>query len=142
MDRQSRLCRIAFAGRLQAFGNPGGHPLVGQNVDIGNAWLETEAARGSVSYVDFDVVKTRRVMVAVKDADNKILPYGASVFDVNDNFVTVVGDKGSVFIPDAGASKLFNVQVSGRKLCSFVLTLPEEAQKNDLYETASSLCSK
>lgn len=113
-----------------------------KNVDIDNAWLETEAARGSVSYVDFDVVKTRRVMVAVKDADNKILPYGASVFDVNDNFVTVVGDKGSVFIPDAGASKLFNVQVSGRKLCSFVLTLPEEAQKNDLYETASSLCSK
>lgn len=111
-----------------------------KNVDIGNAWQETEAARGSVNYVDFDVVRTRRVLVDVKDAQGKPLPHGASVFDAKGNFVTVVGDQGSVFIPDAGTPGKLDVQASGNTICSFTLSLPEKADLSGLYETASAVC--
>lgn len=113
---------------------------LGKNVDIGNAWQDAEAARGSVNYVSFDVVRTRRVLVAVMNARNEVLPHGASVFDDADHFVTVVGDKGSVFIPDAHASHSFEVQQSGSALCSFTLSLPEKAEVDGLYETASAVC--
>lgn len=110
-----------------------------KNVDIGNAWQETAAARGSVSYVDFDVVRTRRVLLTVKDGQGNNLPHGASVFDALGAFVTVVGSKGSVFIPDATHQQL-DVQTSGQTLCSFTLSLPEQADTRGLYETASAVC--
>lgn len=111
-----------------------------KNVDINNAWQDTEAARGSVSYVNFEVVRTRRVLVSVVDSKNQPLPHGASVFDAKDNFVTVVGESGSVFVPDAETDLKYEVQSSGQKLCTFTLELPEEAQSSGLYETADAIC--
>jgi len=113
---------------------------LGKNVDISNAWQGAEAARGSVNYVNFDVVRTRRVLVAVMDAQNQPLPHGASVFDEAGHFVTVVGDKSNVFIPDGTVSATFEVQQSGSTLCSFSLELPEKADVSGLYETASAVC--
>ncbi|WBF46153.1 fimbria/pilus outer membrane usher protein [Serratia rubidaea] len=111
-----------------------------KNVDIGNAWQETEVARGAVSRVDFDVVRTRRVLADVKDAQGRPLPHGASVFDAAGNFVTVVGDRGSVFIPDAGQPGRLDVQASGVTICSFTLALPEKAVQSGLYEEAGAVC--
>lgn len=113
---------------------------LGKNVDIGNAWYETEAARGSVSYVDFDVVRTRRVMVSVQDGAGKALPRGASVFDGEGQFVTVVGDKGGVFIPDVSTHSQYKVQSSGKTLCGFDLSMPEQAATEGLFETAAAVC--
>ncbi|MBC3252463.1 fimbria/pilus outer membrane usher protein [Serratia fonticola] len=111
-----------------------------KNVDIDNAWQEAEAARGSVSYMDFSVVRTRRVLVDIKDAQGKPLPHGASIFDAADNFVTVVGEQGRVFIPDASATGQLEVQTSGSTLCTFTLSLPEKGDKSALYETANAVC--
>ncbi|RMT64866.1 hypothetical protein ALP29_201195 [Pseudomonas syringae pv. avii] len=111
-----------------------------KNVDIANAYQETEAARGSVNYVNFDVVRTRRVLVDVKDGQGKPLPRGTSVFNETGDFVTVVGEKGSVFIADAGNGSTLEVQSSGKTLCTFFLALPEATDGNELYETASAQC--
>ncbi|WP_277761041.1 fimbria/pilus outer membrane usher protein [Pseudomonas sp. A34-9] len=111
-----------------------------KNVDIANAYQETEAARGSVNYVNFDVVRTRRVLVDVKDDQGKPLPRGASVFNETGGFVTVVGEKGIVFISDAGNGGTLEVQSSGNTLCTFFLSLPYTANGNELYETASAQC--
>ncbi|EJL85160.1 fimbria/pilus outer membrane usher protein [Pantoea sp. GM01] len=113
---------------------------LGKNIDIANALQETESARGAVSYVNFDVVRTRRVLVDVKDALGKPLLQGSSVFDAIGNFITVVGSKGAVFIPDASNVGKLDVQSSGKTLCSFRLQLPEKADTSGLYETASAVC--
>ncbi|WP_231566295.1 MULTISPECIES: fimbria/pilus outer membrane usher protein [unclassified Serratia (in: enterobacteria)] len=113
---------------------------LGKNVDIDNALQETEAARGSVSYFNFDVVRTRRVLVEAQDTQGRPLPYGASVFDSAGNFVTVVGEKGSLFIPDAANDMTLEVQNSGKTICRLKLTLPEKSQQNELYETATVKC--
>lgn len=112
-----------------------------KNVDIANAWQETEAARGSVSYVSFDVVRTRRVLVTLKDATGKPVQHGSSVFDTAGNFITVAGDQGAVFIPDARPDMRYDVQSSGITQCRFTPKLPEKAASNELYETAVATCS-
>lgn len=111
-----------------------------KNVDIGNAWQETESARGSVSYINFDVIRTRRVLVDVKDTQGKPLPQSASVFDDAGNFITVVGSQGSIFIPDSSNSDKYEVQASGNTICSFTLSLPQIADMSGLYEKASAVC--
>ena len=111
-----------------------------KNVDIANAWQETEAARGSVSHVAFDVVRTRRVLVEVRDASGNPLPHGAGIFADNGDMVTVVGDKGSVFVPDAAPGMKLTAQSSGQELCAFTLALPDDAQADELYETAAAQC--
>lgn len=112
-----------------------------KDVDIDNAWLETEAARGSVSYVNFDVVRTRRFLISVRDANGKTLPRGASVFDGRGNFVTVVGEQGGVFIPDVGTQNQFKIQISGKTVCEFGFSLPEQTETKGLYETSEAVCS-
>lgn len=52
-----------------------------KNVDIGNSGQETEAAHSSISYIHFDVVHIRHVLVDVKDTQGTPLPQGASIFD-------------------------------------------------------------
>jgi outer membrane usher protein FimD/PapC len=114
-----------------------------KNIDIDNAWQETEAARGSVNYVNFEVVRTRRVLVDVKNSAGSDLPHGAGVFNSTGNFITLVGNTGKVFIPDAGnLDGNLDVQVSGKTICSFALSLPETAanDNNGMYETASAVC--
>lgn len=111
-----------------------------KNVDIANAEQEVESARGSVSYVQFEVIRTRRVLVELKDARGNPLQHGASVFDSAGNFVTVVGEDGAVFIADADITGALDVQNSGVTLCSFSISLPERAPDNVLYESATALC--
>ncbi|WP_421666918.1 fimbria/pilus outer membrane usher protein [Pseudomonas chlororaphis] len=111
-----------------------------KNVDIANAWQEAEAARGSVSYIDFDVVRTRRVLITALDKQGQPLPGSASVFDADGNFVTVVSSNGSVFVPDANPGMALHVQASGKDLCAMTLDLPEKPDNSGLYETAKAVC--
>lgn len=111
-----------------------------KNIDLANAWQEIEAARGSVSYVEFDVVRTRRVLANVQDKQGRPLPRSASVFGADGSFITVVSNNGSVFISDASPGMTLEVQLSGKKLCSLRLDLPEKVENQDLYEIASGVC--
>ncbi|HFN1103754.1 TPA: fimbria/pilus outer membrane usher protein [Klebsiella variicola subsp. variicola] len=111
-----------------------------KNVDIGNALQESEVARGAIGRVGFDVIRTRRVLVGTVMADGKRLPHGASVFSASDELVTVVGDDGTVFVPDATPGMRLEVQSSGKTVCTMQLDLPEMADTTDLYENATATC--
>jgi outer membrane usher protein FimD/PapC len=112
-----------------------------KNVDIANAWQQTETARGAVTQVEFTVVRTRRILATIRNAYGNTIPHGASVFNASGAFITMSGENGSVFVPDAVAHEKYDVQVSGKTLCSFSLKLPEKAVQGALYETADSVCS-
>lgn len=111
-----------------------------KNVDIGNAFQESEVARGAIGRVGFDVIRTRRVLVGTVMADGERLPHGASVFGASDELVTVVGDDGTVFVPDAVPGMRLEVQSSGKTLCTMQLDLPETADTSGLYENATATC--
>ncbi|CCG88531.1 fimbria/pilus outer membrane usher protein [Erwinia piriflorinigrans] len=112
-----------------------------KNVDIANAWQQTEAARGAVTEVEFAVVRTRRILATIRNATGDTIPHGASVFNASGTFITMSGENGTVFVPDAAVHDKYDVQVSGKTLCSFSLKLPEKAVQDVLYETADSVCS-
>ncbi|NIG21014.1 fimbria/pilus outer membrane usher protein [Pantoea sp. Al-1710] len=111
-----------------------------KNVDIANGWAETEAARGAVSHLNFEVIRNRRVLATLTDANGKPMTYSTAVFNQEGQFVTVVDEKGRAFITDADNAGKMDVQSSGKTLCSFRLDLPEQAAANELFETANAIC--
>lgn len=111
-----------------------------KNIDINNALQEAEMARGAIGRVNFEVLRTRRVLVEVVMADGKRPPQGASVFNATGGLVTVVGDEGTVFVPDAAPGMMMEVQSSGKTVCTMKLDLPETADTTGLYENATATC--
>lgn len=112
-----------------------------KNVDVANGLQETNGARGSVSYVNFDAAKTRRVLVALRDSQNKPLPAGAGVFDANGQMITMTGSDGSAFVPSAEPGMKLTVESPSALSCSFTLDLPSEATTNELHETGNAVCA-
>lgn len=90
--------------------------------------------------MNFDVVRTRRVLISLRDAQGKFLPHGAALFDNAGSFVTVVGNDGAAFLPDSTPGMQLDAQDAGRPLCSLTLTLPEQPDYTGLYETAAAIC--
>ena len=113
-----------------------------KNVDIGNAWQETEMAQGAIGRVDFEVIRTRRVLVDAGMKNGQPPPHGASVFDDAGQLVTVVGEGGRVFVPDAAPGMTLEVQQSGKTVCTMTLDLPEKPDTSGFYEHATATCSQ
>lgn len=111
-----------------------------RSTDVANAWQETEAARGAISFVRFDVVRSRRVLMNVLDAQSKPLPPGTGVFDENDQFISVTAADGSIFIPDVKENMTLTADIPGQSSCVLTPKLPENPPQNQLYETINMTC--
>lgn len=111
-----------------------------RSTDVANAWQETEAARGAISFVRFDVVRSRRVLINVLDTQGKPLPPGIGVFDDNDQFISVTAADGSIFIPDVKENMTLTADILGQDSCVLTPKLPEKAPQNVLYETINMTC--
>lgn len=113
-----------------------------RNVDLINGRYSLDPARGSVSAVDFTVVKVRRALVTAAYADGTPVPKGAAVLDANGVFVTLVGSGGQIFLPDmlAGATP-FSVAPSEEASCTLEFDIADTPDLNALYERASATCA-
>jgi outer membrane usher protein FimD/PapC len=111
-----------------------------RNVDIDNGLKTTQAGHGAVTYMDFGVVKVRRLLLTASLADGTPLPKGSSIVDQADNFVTAAGDNGTVFVPDGSAlARLTAILPEGRR-CILNYQLPDEDTPS-YYETMPATCT-
>jgi outer membrane usher protein FimD/PapC len=111
-----------------------------RNVDIKNGFKTIEAGRGSVSDVQFDIVKTRRVLVTATDDRGRLLEKGSSVIGPDNTFMTTVVDGGQLFLANAPSSEGLKVFLPDGKQCELNMTLPEKADENAYYENATASC--
>ncbi|MNC43734.1 Fimbrial Usher protein [compost metagenome] len=95
--------------------------------------------RGSVSLVEFGVVKVRRLLLTAVDQHGSPLPKGASVTGQDDAFVTTVIDDGKIFLEDTSQTVLM-VNLPGGKQCALEFELAEEADIESYFEHASAVC--
>ncbi|WP_266168865.1 fimbrial biogenesis usher protein [Dyella subtropica] len=107
-----------------------------RNVDIKNGFKTIEAGRGSVIDVQFDIVKTRRVLVTAIDDQGHPLAKGSSVMGPDNTFVTTVVDDGQLFLANAMNSEGLKVFLPDGKQCALNVTLPEKADEHAYYENA------
>lgn len=113
-----------------------------KHVDVVNALSEISVARGSVRKVDFQIVSARRVLIHVRDAAGQPIAARMGVYDAKNNFITVTGDAGTVFVPDAQLGMVLSVEQSDGQRCHFSLSdLPDQPnEESGLYETMETVC--
>lgn len=111
-----------------------------KNIDVGNGVIESRAARGSVSRYDFGVIRTRRALLSVREQNGAPLPSGAAVFNTQGEFVTVIGNKGELFLSQAEPNMQLDVERSDNSYCRVSVTLPERAEADTLYEESEAVC--
>lgn len=111
-----------------------------RNVDIKNGFKTIEAGRGSVSDVQFDIVKTRRVLVTAQDDQGRPLPKGSAVMGPENSFVTTVVDGGQLFLANIEGNEHLKISMPDGNQCELNVALPEEADANAYYESATASC--
>ena len=91
-------------------------------------------------HIDFDVIKVRRVLMAITDTKGVALPKGASVVDGNGQFLTSVVDQGKVFLVQGQLNEGIKINLPNESQCSLDYSLPEKADLDVYFENVNAVC--
>lgn len=112
-----------------------------QSMTLANGTKYIAAGHASVSEVNFKVLKSRRVMLLVKQTDGTLLGKGLSVVDGKNNYVATTVDGGHVFINDADPlSEIYVLDSDNNRLCKIDYALATTFDENTFYEEANGVC--
>lgn len=112
-----------------------------RNVDIQNGFKAVTAGRGSVNKLDFPVVKSRRALLQISDANGKPIDKGAAVLDGKGKFITTVVDDGKVFITNGQLTDTLSISLGEGKSCAVHFKLQDEPDLNVYFENAKATCT-
>ncbi|MGE1154551.1 fimbrial biogenesis usher protein [Pseudomonas kitaguniensis] len=112
-----------------------------RNIDIRNGFKAVSAGRGSFNKLNFPVIKSRRALLQINDADGKAILKGSAVLDSKGIFVTTVVDDGKVFIANEHLSDALSIKQGGGNSCNVHFKLPAEPDLNVYFETAKATCT-
>lgn len=110
-----------------------------RNVDIVNGYKELKVGRGSVSRVDFGVVRSRRVLLSVTYPDGRPLDKGLAVW-AGKQYLTTAVDNGQVFVPHVEPDRPLTVELTDNTGCVLDFSLPEEAPTEAYFESIDAVC--
>jgi outer membrane usher protein FimD/PapC len=110
-----------------------------RNADLNNGIEFLDAGRGSVSFVDFGIVKARRVLLRVTTPDGKPLPASLPVLDRKNRYVTTSVGDGIVFLNNASASEL-QVKLDDTSRCRLKYELPTKSDLSRPFDAVNAVC--
>ncbi len=111
-----------------------------KRVDLKNGTQVLTAGRGSVSTVDFEVVKVRRVLVQAQDNQGKPLTQGSPVFGKDNRFLTSVVGDGMIYLSDVQGPQSLRVTLPNASTCVLRLETDSKPDDEKLYETTTAVC--
>lgn len=112
-----------------------------RNVDLKNGLRLVDAGRGSVNYVEFEVLRVRRIMLNARFPDGTPLPKGAFVLDANKQFLTTVVDDGQVFLLNGTPALPLHVALPEDQGCALQFNLPDKPDPAMFYESTDAACT-
>ncbi len=115
-------------------------PSLPRNADVKNGLKVVRAGHGSVSRVDFSVLKTQRLLIQIVTEDGEALASGLSVVDGEGRFITITGSGGEVFLDQATAQNGLYVESPPRRRCRLDYALPDE-DISVIYQTIRARCA-
>ncbi|EBY0812105.1 fimbrial protein [Salmonella enterica subsp. enterica serovar Lattenkamp] len=113
------------------------------NIDINNGIKKLTPGHGSVTSVNFGVIRVRRAMLTLRLPDGKPIPKGDVLVDAKNQYVTTAVEDGLVFISDVDATPdiYAKVDLQGH-LCRVQFTLDEQDSETSFYQKADATCQR
>ncbi len=110
-----------------------------RDVDVRNGYVELNAGRGSVNFLDIEVRRTRRILLNVHLRDGSPLPVGASIRDAEDNYVTTAVGEGVVYLDRESAGPLVARLPDGAR-CSLRFHVPDTLRAEATVAQIDATC--
>lgn len=107
-----------------------------RNADINNGLAVISAGRGAVDRIEFGVALTRRALLTVDGP----VPRGATVTTEDGEFITLVQEGSQVFLPNVLDPRPLWIKAPGQPRCRLQFELPNKADPEVYFETASARC--
>lgn len=111
-----------------------------RNVDIGNAHMQIHPGRGSVSYLNFDVMQVRRLLLHARDDAGAPLPRNATVTDQDGNFLTTVLNDGTIFLPNTSITQGLRVTGQDGTACMLAFKVPATQDLDAYFDEVEARC--
>ncbi|RZT36314.1 fimbria/pilus outer membrane usher protein [Cupriavidus agavae] len=111
-----------------------------RNIDVTNAFRQIRPGRGSVSFVDFDVIKVRRLLLHTVDDTGQPLPRNATVVDAEGTFLTTVLNDGSIFLSNTAAAGGMQVIRADGTACALDFKMPMTQDLNAYFDEVNAVC--
>ncbi|WJV25602.1 MULTISPECIES: fimbria/pilus outer membrane usher protein [Pseudomonas] len=111
-----------------------------RNIDISNGFRQVDPGRGSVSQIDFELTRVRRVLLNARDSEGRPLPAGAYVLDASQQYVGTVLEQGQVFLSNGNENGELSVALPDGRQCVLQFSLLEQASTDTLFESADARC--
>ncbi|MFL4211750.1 fimbrial biogenesis usher protein [Enterobacter mori] len=111
-----------------------------KNIDVNNGIKKLTPGHGSVTRVNFGVIKVRRAMLTLHLPDGKPVPKGDVLVDAKNQYVTTAVDDGLVFISDVDATPdiYATVDQQGHR-CRVQFSL-DEKDTESFYQKVNATC--
>ncbi|WP_261537505.1 fimbria/pilus outer membrane usher protein [Burkholderia multivorans] len=110
-----------------------------RDVDVRNGYMELNAGRGSVNFLDIEVRRTRRMLLNVHLADGSPLPVGSSIRDAKDDYVTTAVGDGVVYLDRESAGPLVARLPDGGR-CSLRFQVPDTLRAEATVAQIDATC--
>lgn len=111
-----------------------------RDADVASAIKSLNPGRGAVPFVTFDVQRTRRVLLSVTTANGQLPPKGSAVLSAEGQWITAVGARGKVYLPDANQAGVLHIQLDEERRCRLAFELPLMADEHAHYDVAEAQC--
>ncbi|WP_253572948.1 fimbria/pilus outer membrane usher protein [Burkholderia multivorans] len=110
-----------------------------RDVDVRNGYVELNAGRGSVNFLDIEVRRTRRMLLNVHLSDGSPLPIGSSIRDAKDDYVTTAVGDGVVYLDRESAGPLVARLPDGGR-CSLRFQVPDTLRAEATVAQIDATC--
>ncbi|WP_253604048.1 fimbria/pilus outer membrane usher protein [Burkholderia multivorans] len=110
-----------------------------RDVDVRNGYVELNAGRGSVNFLDIEVRRTRRMLLNVHLSDGSPLPIGSSIRDAKDDYVTTAVGDGVVYLDRESAGPLVARLPDGGR-CSLRFQVPDPLRAEATVAQIDATC--
>jgi len=112
-----------------------------RDVELGNGLALINAGRGAVEQIDFEVSRTRRVLLKVSTSSGLPLPRGAAVSTGEQHLVTLVQADGGVFLSSVEEGQRYWVSLPDGQRCELHFEMPRTTDAKAFYETLPATCT-
>ena len=111
-----------------------------RRADLQNGFQVVGAGRGSVSHLQFNVIKAQRLLISAFDGSGRPLPKGSSVLGGKNNFLTTVLDNGTIFLTDSNPEQVFMVSLPDETSCLLNIDFPAATDNDAFYDVTTAVC--
>ncbi|WP_164931783.1 fimbria/pilus outer membrane usher protein [Dyella sp. M7H15-1] len=111
-----------------------------RDADVSNTSNSVEAARGSVQKLNFNMVRSQRVLIRVITESGRPLAKGNTVVNGADQFITAVGNNGEVFLSGVRLDETFKSVDDQDRPCRLTFALPDKPTGDNYFERIDAQC--